>query len=38
MAAYDIYPILFNNIAFDWIKTKPGSEVVSQADLHSWIL
>ncbi len=38
MAADDNQPILFNKIDYHGIKTKPGSEVVSQADPHSWIL
>ncbi len=38
MAADDNKPILFNEIIYRGLKTKPGSMVVSQADCHSWIL
>ncbi len=33
MSAYDNLAILFNQRAYHGMKTKPGSEVVSQSDL-----
>ncbi len=38
MAADDNKPILYSKIAFNGIKTKPGSVFVSKANQHTWIL